>query len=181
MDWALAVTTLTFNWMLGWFKGVWWTWLLVAFNATAWIFYSYFTDQLGFVALSIATLIMAAASMYKRLKERETKEIQEIKSASGTEWVKKTRLEESMQRFVNRLNLHMDVWNVSHKRSADMHVDFLLAAIEASEDTMRITMNEEGYTMHVDVSLRQVKESPDVRQLADIVFDELADRFYDGL
>jgi len=71
MDWILSITTLAANWGLGWFKGVWWIWLLHALNAGLWIVYSLLTKQYGFVFLSIVTIIMDLITSYKRRSNAE--------------------------------------------------------------------------------------------------------------
>ena len=70
MDWFLMVTTLFTNAGLGWFKGAWWAWLIHAINAIIWIFYSLHLDLMGFVGLSVVTILIDAVSGYKSWTKR---------------------------------------------------------------------------------------------------------------
>ena len=73
MDWFLMVTTLFVNAGLGWFKGAWWAWLIHAINAIIWIFYSLHLDLMGFVGLSVVTILIDAVSGYKSWTKRRIK------------------------------------------------------------------------------------------------------------
>lgn len=65
MDWFLSVFTLLSNCGLGWFKGVWWIWLIHSLNAVVWIFYSYTTNQYGLILLSVVTIIIDLISSWR--------------------------------------------------------------------------------------------------------------------
>ena len=71
MDWFLMVTTLFTNASLGWFKGVWWIWLIHAFNAVLWIYYSIVIQQWGFVGLSIVTILIDLVSSYRNWRKEK--------------------------------------------------------------------------------------------------------------
>ena len=65
MDYVLMVTTLLVNMGLGWSRGAGWMWLLHAANAGLWIAYTLQTGQMGFVWLSVVTLILDLVSAGK--------------------------------------------------------------------------------------------------------------------
>lgn len=174
MDWILGISTLLINANLGWSKGVWWAWILLFFNAAAWQAYVTHTEQWGFVTLNIATMVVGLVSGLRSYRKSHPTYERALKEHNEHAWVAKTRLEESMEKFVQRLRLQMDVWNVSYKAYAELHIDFLLAGIEDKEDCMRISMEYHGTTYHVDVTLTSIDDSPDIRTFADKIFDQLS-------
>ena len=62
----MSVTTLVTNLGLGWWRGVWWAWLIHAANALLWVPYCLATDQYGLIPLSAATIVLDIATALRR-------------------------------------------------------------------------------------------------------------------
>ena len=73
MDWILGISTLAVNTGLGYFKGVWWIWILHFMNAVGWQWFAMTQDLMGLTVLNVATMGIDLVMLRRALKKRKVR------------------------------------------------------------------------------------------------------------